>query len=136
MRTNTDCTIFNKYIVSSVEKYQRTVIADVAWENRKQANILATGGNIAANSARIFIPFARGTNYLKPKAWQALTTKTGKFTFQEGDFIVKGAVTDEIGTGFTMTNLKAKYDDVLQVTSVDTMDMGSLHLQHWNVGLK
>jgi len=134
-----------------VEKYQRTVVADVAFEARKAANVLATGGNIAANSARVFIPFARGANYLKPKAWQVLTTKTGKWTLQEGDYIVKGAVTDEIhalipahGTdpiipavpAFTITNLKTLYDDVLQVMSVDTMDMGSLHLQHWNVGLK
>ena len=67
-------------------------------------------------------------------AWQALTTKTGKWTLQDGDFMVKGLVTDEIGAGFTMTALKAKYDDVVMIKSVDTMDAGSSYMQHWQIG--
>lgn len=148
MRTNCDITIYNRYVVSGAEKYQRVVVLGVAWENRKAANTLASGGKIAAYSARVFIPFARGVSYIEPKAWQALTSKTGKWTLQEDDVIVKGAVTDEIVAAstdpithvvtpaFTITSLKAKYDDVLTVASVDTMDTGSFSMQHWNVGLK
>ena len=144
MRTNCDITIYNKYISSGADKYQLTVIPLVEWENRKAANTLATGGNINADSATIFIPFARDANYVKPKAWQALSSKTGKWTLQKGDFIVKGVVSDTIhdavvspaSAAFNISDLKKKYDDVLEISSVDTMDFGSLSLQHWKVSAK
>ena len=134
MKTNTGITIYNR--VTGTETYQRTQISAVMWENRKARNVIASGGNMAADQASIYIPMVGQTAYLKPKAWQALVSKTGKFTIQVGEYIVKGLVTDEIGTGFTITALKAKYDDVLQISSVDTMDMGSAALQHWKVSAK
>ena len=149
MINNTTMTIFNK--VSGTETYQRTVIpGDVQWENRKAANGMRTGA-LASNTARVFIPMSFGSDYLKPRAWQALVTSTGKWTLQEGDVIVKGTVADEIHAAvpgsagpplvpavpaFTLSNLKAKYDDVLVVTSCDTFDMGSLALRHWEIGAK
>lgn len=134
MRINAHITIYNKYIEDRSEKYQRTQISDIVWENRKAANKIASGGNIKADSARIFIPFGRGENYLQPKEWQTLATKTGRWTLQGGDFVVKGLVTDDITSSFTITDLKKKYNDVLAISSVDTMDMGSANMQHWQVG--
>jgi hypothetical protein len=144
MRTNCSCTVYNRYVVDGIEYYQHTYVYDVAWEDRKQINTLATGGNISTNSARAFIPLARGKNYLKPKAWGALITKTGKWTLAEGDYVVKGLVADEIHyavvspptAAFLIVDLKSKYDDVFQISSVDTMDAGSQSMHHWNVGLK
>lgn len=138
MKTNADLTIYNKYTdpTTRTEKYQRTQVRRVAWENSKASNVLQTGGQIAADQATLYIPFQRGANYLKPKAWQALTTKTGKWTIQEGDLIVKGLVSDTISSSFTPTALKAKYDDVLVISSVDTMDAGSPAMHHWQVGAK
>jgi hypothetical protein len=136
MKTFHDMTVFNKYTASGAEAYQRTQIEGVNWENRKASNVLRTGGTIAADQAVVYIPFARDADYLDPKAWNALSSKTGKWTLAVGDYIVKGLVTDTIGASFTITALKAKYDDVLQVTSVDKMDMGSLALRHWKVSAK
>jgi len=133
MRTNCSITIYNKYIASGTETYQRTQILDVEWENRKAANIIKSG-LLAADQATIFIPFAPAASYLAPKAWLALVSKTGKWTLQVGDYLVKGLVTDEITGGFTMTSLKAKYDDVLQIKSVDTKDMGSVGMRHFQIG--
>ena len=149
MINNTTMTLYNK--ISGTETYQRTVIpGPVQWENRKAANGMRTGA-LASNTARVFILISLGGDYLKPKAWQALVTKTGKWTLQDGDVIVKGTVTDEIHAAvpgsagppivpevpaFTVTSLKAKYDDVLVITSVDTFDMGSVALRHWEVGAK
>jgi len=137
MRTNSNLTVYNKHIDSETrgEIYQRTVIYDVAWENRKAANVLAAG-EIAADQAVIYIPKARGDDYLAPRAWQALEDKTDNWTLQTGDFIVKGVVTDEITSEYTISDLKAEYDDVLRILSVDTMDIGSLSVQHWQVGAK
>ncbi len=136
MRTNADITVYNKYIDPSTRtaKYQRTVVYEVTWENRKAANVIASG-LIAADSVAIFIPMARGSgSYKAPAAWQALSSKTGAWTLQVEDFIVRGVVTDEIGTGFSVSDLKAKYDSVVSIKSVDLMDQGSLAMRHWQVG--
>lgn len=141
MRTNTALTLYNR--VPGTETYHRTVIGHVAWENRKASNVIASGGTIAADQVAVYIPMQGATGYLAPKAWQALTTKTGKWTLQVGDVIVRGTVTDEIHAAvvgppavaaFTMTDLKAKYDDVLTITSVDVMDNGSPAMRHFQIG--
>lgn len=138
MRTNTDITVYNKYVNTSTtppsESVQATQIKGVAWENRKASNRIASGGNINADQASIYIPKARDANYLEPAEWVAATVKTGYWTLRVGDVIVRGLVSDAISPSFTMTDLKKKYSDVLTVTSVDRMDNGSRNLQHWKVG--
>jgi hypothetical protein len=91
---------------------------------------------VASNSALVMIPFARGDDYLKPKAWQALADKSDNWTLQEGDIIVRDIVIDEITGGFTITDLYAAYDDVLMITSVAAMDEGSANIRHWEVNCK
>ena len=134
MRTNTNLTIYNKYIASHTDAWQRTVIYGVMWDSSKASNVRATGGEMYANQATIYIPFASATNYSDPIAWA--TAKTGKFTLKPGDVVVKGAVSDEITSGFTMTDLRAKYDNVLTIASVDTKDFGSASMQHWQIGAR
>lgn len=136
MLTNANLTVYNKYVDSATrsEKYQRASIIGVFWENRSAANKLATGGQIAADKARVFVPFQRGANYVKPKAWANLANKAGKWTLAEGDVIVYGLVSDEITGSFSITDLQKKHDDVLTVTSVDRQD--ALGLGHWEVGAK
>ena len=45
MKANANLTIYNKYIdpATRSEKFQRTQILDVAWENRKAANVIGLG---------------------------------------------------------------------------------------------
>ena len=135
MITNADLTIYNKYYnpTTKVEVYQRTQIVGVVWENRKAANVIKSG-LISADQAAIYIPMARGANYLQPIAWQALVSKVGKWTLQIGDFVVKGIVTDTVDGSFTISDLKAKYNNVLSIKSVDTMDRGNARMKHWQVG--
>lgn len=137
MRTNAGITLYNKYIdpATRSEKYARSQVPLVAWETRKGVSVNRTGGYIEVDQSVVYIPFARGANYLKPIAWQALSSKTGKWTIQPGDFVVKGLVADEIGDTFTVTALSKKYDDVYTVSRVDANDQGSLSLRHWEVGL-
>ena len=133
MRTNTAMTLYNKVIVGGVDTYRRTPIVAVAWENRKQANVLRSG-LIAADSVSVYVPLSVCANYVKPKAFLALAVKTGKFTFSVGDYLVKGLVADEITTAFTITGLKAAHDDVVQIKSVDTMDEGRANMRHFQLG--
>lgn len=129
MRTNADITIFNKYRVANVDTWQQVQIEGVEWEQRH-----ARSQFDSADLATVFIPIARGDDYLSPRAWQALADKTGKWTLQVGDVIVKGLIIYNLSTSFPLGKLKTAYDDVLTITSVDTYDYGSLSLQHWCIG--
>ncbi len=133
MIPNGHITIYNRYFVNRVETYQRTVIRDVVWQATKAVSGRSTGV-LASNVATVFIPMARGANYLKPKAWQA--ARSGKWTLQEGDVIVRGEAADNLTTEYTITSLRAEYEDVVTITSVDAMDQGSPNVQHWQVGCK
>jgi hypothetical protein len=133
-----DVTIYNGYISSSDKAYQRAAIKADLWSDRKAKNVLASGGNIAVDSAMLVISPNRDSNenYTEPVAWRALVTKTGKWTLQEGDIVVKGAVTDTISASFTPSQLRAKYDNMLVVSSVDTLDDGMSGLRIYKVSAK
>lgn len=133
VRTNADITIYNHYVTSGAEAYAMSQIAGVAWENRKASNTLAVGGRIKADQATIYIPMARDANYKDPQDWQDLADKTGYWTIQPGDLIVRGIIPDEISASLTPSDLKRTYNDVLVISSVDKMDNGSRALQHWKV---
>jgi len=135
MKTNAQATIYNKAIDPDTrsEIYYRTVLSEVYWENRRAVNKLASGGDIKADKVLVMIPRSFETNYLEPIAWRGLVDKTGKWTLQNGDIIVRGVVADEITSEFTASDLKRKYDDVLTINSVDSMDAGSERVRHWEV---
>lgn len=132
-------TLYNKAIVAGKETFRRTVIPGVKWENRKAANILQSGLQ-SADSVAVYIPMQGRDGYLSPKQYESAESKVGKWTLAVGDYMVKGEVPDEIvgavgeTPAFTTSNLKNKYDDVVRITTVDTMDAGSPHMHHWQVG--
>lgn len=135
MRSNCPgITIYNAYVDAATRSnvYQRSQILGVTWENRRAAN-KSSAGEISANSASIYIPLVRGANYVEPVAWRNLVAKTGKWTLQNGDIVVRGLVSDEITGAFTESSLKAKYNDCLVIASVDFMDLGSANIKHWQV---
>ena len=153
---NCSLTVYNAYTDATTRStvYQRTQIKNAQstncanWNDTKGANVSKIGLQ-DADQALITLPMEVDTNYLTPHAWQALVSKTGKWTLQVGDYIVKGLISDEIHdlipavTGppavsavpaFTVTMLKAKYDNALRITSVDTLDRGRPAVRHWKVG--
>lgn len=130
---NAHITVYNKYTdpATREEKYQRSEVYDVVWQSIKAISRMRE--KIGANSALILIPFASGTGYQEPKAWQ--TDRDG-WTLQEGDAVVRGLVSDEIDSGFTITDLRKDHENVFVIASVDAMDQGSLNVQHWEVNCK
>lgn len=118
MRTNCDLTIYHKSVDSTTrtEVWTPQQINRVLWENRKGANVLRSG-LIEADSVTVYIPFERGEIEIKP-----------------GDVLVKGRVSDLVSSAFTITDLKQKYPESATVRSVDKMDYGSAHMQHWEIG--
>jgi len=134
MRTNSPCTLYNKYISAGAEVYQRAEISAVKFENRKAANVIKSG-LLEADAVVIYIPTVVISGYyVEPKAWQALVVKTGFLTLQPGDYIVRGVATEVISPTFTITDLKAKYNDVVRITTVDRQDAGSPSMWHYQIG--
>lgn len=117
MKTPHGCTWYAKSVVNGAEVWTRTQIPQVLWENRKAANVIATGGNLQADSASIYIPFS-----------------SGRYAMKAGDVLVKGLVTDTISAQFTISALKAKYPENITIRSIDMMDFGSSALQHVQIG--
>jgi len=126
---NSDITIYNRYILNRAEKYQRYEVSDVVWQSTQSVTTKFT----AANLATVFIPFSQCDNYLPFKEW---TYGTDNWTLHEGDIMVRGIVTDEITDTFTLSDLRAAYNNVFTVTTIDEMNQGSLHMRHYMVGLK
>lgn len=136
MRGNADVTIYNRYFdkETRLDKYQRTVLYGVFWDERKAVNRLQSGLE-DADKVTIIIPFTVTTDkkYVPPKEFEKLDDKSDYFTLQEGDRVVKGAVDFEI-TG-KVSDLDKEYE-AFTITSVDTKDFGSLHMRHWEVGAR
>ena len=136
MRTNADITIYNRYFdkATRLDKYQRAILYGVFWDERKAVNRLQSGLE-DADKVTIIIPFTVITDkkYAPPKEFEKLEDKTGYFTLQEGDRVVKGAIDFEI-TG-KVSDLDKEYE-AFTIISVDTKDFGSLHMRHWEVGAK
>ena len=136
MQTNADITIYNRYFdtTTRTDKYQRTVIYDVFWEDKKAVNRLQSGVE-NADEVFIAIPFMYSSKkeYASPNDFASIIDKTGHFTLQESDRVVKGEIDFEI-TG-KVSDLDKNYE-AFTVTSIDTKDFGSMHMRHWEVGAK
>lgn len=130
MYTNADCTVFNRMYdpVTRQDHWKATQIRSVFWEDCKAANTIKSGME-NSDSAMVFIPFSVSAGYQKPKEFEK--TPSG-WTLRPEDYIVKGLV-DYDGS---VTKLLDHFDDVIVITSVDTMDYGSPDMQHWEVSGK
>ena len=136
MYTNSNITIYNKYFdkATRTDKYQRTVLYGVFWDDRKAMNRVQSGLQ-DADEVFIAIPFTVNIDkqYFNPKEFEKLEDKTGYFTLQEGDRVVKGEIDFEVTS--KLSDLDKQYE-AFTITSVDTKDFGSSHMKHWEVGGK
>lgn len=133
LKPNSDITIYNKYYdpKDDIEKYQRTVIKNVNWQNKVEGAITNKGVTLA-NSTLIFIDVLK--KYISPKQFKKLSdeNRQGYFTLNVGDKIVKGNV-DFVVTGIrpnSIANLEENYDDVVSILTVSEFST------HFEVGCK
>lgn len=159
-----EITIFNKKYDSKLKDdvYIRTYLSGVNVDLKKAVNIIKSGLQ-NADSGTIIIPEEVDTQdkeYKKPIQFQKLSVKaltvgqvvqltvseihnikvkllTGEnqfWTLQSGDIVVLGLVKYDINEEKTIANLRQNYDDVYEITTVDTKLKGGL--PHWEVGVK
>lgn len=128
------CTIYNRYREGKEDKWQRTVLSGILWDNVRGINARSGAVN-NEDSAVIIIPFRSRTGYETPKAFTALTDKNAAWTLNVGDIIVLGAIDFEFDDTHRLADLERQYDDVLTITKVDRRIFES-DLDHWEVGAK
>jgi hypothetical protein len=137
MIPNTSITIYNKYVdpTTRTEQWKRTVINNVVWV-ATQAISQSKDGQMMDNSVNVLMQQSAAVNYVDTLTWQALVTKGVYWTLQNGDYMVRGAVTDEISSSFTISQLKAKYNEVVMITAFNPKNQGSISLRHFQVDAK
>ena len=143
---NDTITIFNFHEdkKSGIAGWYPTVLNHVEVQISKGYNITKSG-NENANTLYVSIPLIGSNNdlfadgeYIKPKAFKALSVKFGTFTLAENDFIAIGDYRNEFkdyiddGTypGGLMQYMKSNYDDVYEIKTVDTFKT----IRHIEVG--
>lgn len=128
-------------------EYNMTILRGVFLDRREAANIEKSGLR-DADVASLFIPFSveavdavTGTpkQYIGPKAYRQLADVSGYWTLEGGGlasgadtFFIKGEIVNYSGYG----KMREMYDDVYDITTIDTRDFGSPDMQHWQVGAR
>lgn len=128
-------------------EYNVTFLRGVFLDRRQAANIEKSGLR-DADAATLFIPFTveavdavTGTpkQYIGPKAYRQLEDVSGYWTLEGGgmssgedSFFIKGEVLNYNG----YAKMRELYDDVFDITTIDTRDFGSPDMQHWQVGAR
>lgn len=126
MYTNADCTLYLYNKDGKTEKYIRTTVEGVYWEDVRQSTFIKTGQR-DAQTALVVLPME---NLEAP-----IRFTNGK------DLIVKGIISDEIsGTdqaalSRSLATLKAAHD-LLTVMTVDERLYGSESVQHYELSCK
>lgn len=129
---NETVTIFNARLNSDIgyEEYYPTVLNGVSWYSTVAANV-DSGGLNAASVYTIRIPAdvdAGGKAYADPMEY-ADGDAAELWTINQGDVIVKGAVTE---TGLTPVQLMQRFGDVVTVLAV-TDNRRAPNAPHWRV---
>lgn len=136
MYTNANITIYNKYLdeATRLDKYKRTTIKNVFFDEKKATNRLQSGLE-SADHVLLLIPFdyTSQSNYVSPREFEELEDKNNYFTLKTGDKIIKGDIDYEINR--KISELDELYE-TFTITSVDTKDFGSSHMRHWELGAK
>ena len=124
-------TIYNKYKgQDGLERWQRTVLSGVVWNFVRGATMRRTG-LVSAGGTQVVVPFAVASRraYKPPNEWQALADKSGFYTIQSGDTIIKGDIPNEVTSSIKELN---GYDEKTVVISVDTKNIGN-NMSHWDI---
>lgn len=128
------CTIYNRYRDGKEDKWQRTVLESIFWDNVRGLNA-RKGAVDNADGALIIIPANVRSGYLAPKQFAQAVDRAHCWTLQPGDKIVFGRIDYEVDDLHRLADLERQYDDVLTITKVDRRLFGS-SMDHWEVSAK
>ena len=108
-------TLYNKYVEENAEKWKRTVLTGVYWNDIEGAVLRKTGA-VSSSNATIIIPMSvRG--YQKPQEWRKY--RSG-WTLQPGDYICRGQI--NIPIAHSAAKELSGFDDVRSMLFGSGMD--------------
>lgn len=130
---NDTCTIYNKYVDDKTEKWQRTVLIGVFWDEVRDSNFRKTG---VENTDSIFILIPKfvkaDKQFLPPQEWQNAEDKSLYWTLQPRDTIIRGNIAYEV---VKSSKELEQFDGCYKITKVDGKLFNS-SMAHWEVGAK
>jgi hypothetical protein len=105
-------TLYNRYEDNVGEiTWYRTVLTGCFWKYITDYNRV---GDVTDITKVLLCRVRKSNKYLDCYKWQALSDKSGKFTFNEGDILIKGKIedtVDEYTDGIRSSDLLLKYKD-------------------------
>ena len=126
MTTNTNMSIFNKHTDSFTKNvtFKKHLIDKVFWVDTKQ--VKQNDGYDKDNKVAVYIPKDVNdlSTYINAKNYNGIG-----WTIQEGDFIIKGDVTETEVTGIKELS---KYETFI-VKSFSDKDYGSKNMHHFEI---
>jgi hypothetical protein len=119
MITNADMTLYQRHGDKDGETYVRSFIPGVNWQEKKHAAMVANG-LVTEDTSNVFVPFS----------------SSGSVIPRNGDYAVRGQVSEEITEIFRIKSLLQKYPDAGKVISVTKNDNGSRRNRHYELEVK
>ena len=113
-------TIINKLYAKdaalAADAYYKTVVSGV-WSAKSVRSVLGTGD--VAVAATVIMQFADTSNYLPYREWSKAANRDSMWTLREGDYVVRGIVTDDVSTATALKKAMAAHEpDAVQVQAV------------------
>ncbi len=126
MTTNSNMTIYNRYVNSSTKRatFKKHLINNVFWVDSK--NVQQNNGYDKNNKVDVYIP--KDTNDLSSYVPHKNYVGTG-WTIQDGDFIIKG---DTVETEVNGIKDLSSYE-VFTIKSFSDKDYGSSNMHHFEI---
>lgn len=108
----------------AADAYYKTVVSGV-WSAKSVRTVLGTGDVIVATTVNM--QFADTSHYMPYSEWSKAANRDSMWTLREGDYVVRGIVTEDVSTATALKKAMAAHEpDAVQVQAVQdkTRDVG------------
>jgi hypothetical protein len=130
--TDQKLTLYNGYVntTTRTQDYHKTILDWVYWRKTEERSKFEFGADVS-DSTEIFIPYTiTGGSLVKPRVFRGLSDKTGYFTFDKEDIVVRDEVSDDL----TFSELQDEYgSEFVTITSIETVDYGDDWAKYWKL---
>ena len=100
----------------AADAYYKTQLQGV-WSAKSVRTVLGSGD--VAVAATVNMQFADTSHYMPYREWSKAADRNGMWTLREGDHVVRGAVTDDVGTATALKKAIAAHEpDAVQVKAM------------------
>ncbi len=100
----------------AADAYYKTELQGV-WSAKSVRSVLGTGDVAVATT--VIMQFADTINYKPYREWSKAANRDSMWTLREGDYVVRGIVTDDVSTATALKKAMAAHEpDAVQVQAI------------------